>query len=145
MPAARTSPPRPEEVLVAGVSLAHRDPLVARVLPFTLWLRRDELDWDRLEGAATRRDERQALGLFLELAGRLGGAAWLVETSRRFEDKRRTRLRPFFRELRGRQLRLLSRPASRYDARRWSYLFRLGLDELRPPFARVLGDRGRRS
>jgi hypothetical protein len=36
----------------------------------------------RLLREATRRDERQALGYFLELAGRLGGEARLVKAAR---------------------------------------------------------------
>ncbi len=55
-----------EEVLASGLSLAHRDSTVARVLPLVLWRQRDELDLERLRREATRRNEGPALGYFLE-------------------------------------------------------------------------------
>jgi hypothetical protein len=92
----RTPPPSLEEVLAEAVVLSHRDSTVARVLPIVLWKQRHEVDFDRLVVEATRRDERHALGCFLELTGRLGGDTRLVETARRLNDGRRRRARLFF-------------------------------------------------
>jgi len=74
--------PSVEQVVAEALSLSHRDATVARVLPLVLWRERDQLDFDRLLQEATRRDERQALGYFLELAGRLSGESRLVERAR---------------------------------------------------------------
>ena len=49
----------------------------------SLWRHRDRLDHGRLVRAATRRNERQALGFFLELTGRLGGDRRLASLSER--------------------------------------------------------------
>src|SRR5919106_6951484 len=62
----------PEEVLADGLVLAHHSPTVARVLPVAFWRQRNRLDYERLERAATLRDERNTLGFYLELTGRLG-------------------------------------------------------------------------
>jgi hypothetical protein len=51
---------------------------------------RNAPDLYRLVSGATRHDERQVLGCFLELAGRLGGDASLLEAALRLMDKRRS-------------------------------------------------------
>jgi hypothetical protein len=66
-------PPGLEEVVAQGLALSHDDATVARVLPVVLWTQRDRLDASRLVREATRVDERQTLGFFLELTGRLPG------------------------------------------------------------------------
>lgn len=88
--------PSVEEAVGDALSLAHRDATVARVLPLVLWRQRDELDFDRLIREATRRDERQALGYFLELAGQIGGEPRLVVKARASRDRRRKKVRMFF-------------------------------------------------
>ena len=64
-----------------------------------IWRQRDKLDYERLERAATLRDERQALGFYLELTGQLGGDRRLVRRASGLRDRRRTALRPFFNAL----------------------------------------------
>ena len=74
--------PPAEEVLADALVLAHRSPTVARVLPVAFWRQRNSLDFGRLQQGATRRDERQTLGFYLELTGRLGGDRRLERRAR---------------------------------------------------------------
>jgi hypothetical protein len=127
-------PPTLEELLAEGVSLSHRDSTVARVLPTVLWHRRKDVDVDRLVLEATRRDERHALGYFLELAGLLGGDESLVEVSRGLRDRRRTKERMFFDGPHGRYSRALARRNTPKEARRWGYLTNMGLESFRAVF-----------
>ena len=83
---------------------------------------------------ATRRDERQALGYFLKLAGLLGGDATLVEASRGLRDKRRTKARMFFDGPHGRHARALALRNTPKEARQWGYLMNMGLDSFRTVF-----------
>src|SRR5574341_16182 len=70
---ARGPLPPLEEALAEGVALSHRDAAVARVLPLVLWRHKDGLDHEELARQAALRNERHALGFFLELTGSLGG------------------------------------------------------------------------
>src|SRR5439155_24605760 len=89
-PAPRNRRLPPEEVLADGLVLAHHSPTVARVLPVAFRRQRDKLDYERLQRAATQRDERPALGFYLELTGQLGGDRRLVRRARGLRDRRRT-------------------------------------------------------
>lgn len=95
-PPSKAAMPPLEEVLAEALTLSHRDATVARVLPLVLWRQRDQLSLDELVRHATHRDERQALGYFLELAGRLGDDAKLLKAAVGLSDKRRTKPRMFF-------------------------------------------------
>jgi hypothetical protein len=128
--------PRPplEEVLAEALALSHRDATVARVFPVVLWQRRHDVNLDRLVLEATRRDERQALGYFLELAGRLGGHARFGEAARRLSDGRRRKARMFFAGPHGRYELAATRRNSPPEALRWGYLMNLGMDSFRSTF-----------
>jgi len=125
-----------EEVLAEGLVLSHEDATVARVLPLVLWRHRDRLDHGRLVRAATRRNEREALGFFLALAGRLGGDSRLVSLSERLRDRRRTRARPFFSRAHGRMALALARKRTPALARRWGYLMNMDLDSFASVFVK---------
>lgn len=125
-----------EEALAAGLSLAHRDATVARVLPLVLWRQRDRLDLDKLARAATRRNERPALGCFLELAGRLGGDARLVTAANRLRDRRRHRAQLFFTRAQGPMAAAAARRNTPAVARKWGYLMNMGLDSFASAFAK---------
>lgn len=88
--------PVEEETIAEGLTLSHRSPSVARALVVALWRQRDELDLRHLRRAAAQWDERQALGFFLQLAGRLGGDRRLALLGSTLRDHRRTVKRPFF-------------------------------------------------
>jgi DNA-binding transcriptional ArsR family regulator len=124
----------PEEVLADGLALSHHSPTVARVLPVAFWRQRDRLDYERLERAATLRDERQALGFYLELTGQLGGDRRLVRRASRLRDRRRTALRPFFSGGRGSFARAAAQERSPGLARRWGFLMNMELESFATTF-----------
>ena len=123
-----------EEVLADGLVLAHHSPTVARVLPVAFWRQRDKLDYERLKRVATQRDERQALGFYLELTGRLGGDWGLARRASGLRDRRRTALRPFFSGGRRSFARAAAQEKSPALARRRAFLMNMGLDSFRTVF-----------
>lgn len=125
-----------EDVVAEGLALAHRDATVARVLPLVLWQQRARLDLPQLVVSATRLDERQALGFFLELTGRLGGDPRLAAAARRLRDKRRSRVRPFFAKPQGRFALAATRRNTPRLAREWGYLMNVGLDSFASAFSK---------
>jgi hypothetical protein len=128
--------PAAEQVLAAGLTLAHDDATVARVLPLVLWLNRDRVDYDELVRQATHRNERQSLGYFLELAGRLGKDPRLVAAAKPLRDRRRTRLQMFFSKARGEMALASAQSNTPAMARRWGYLMNMGLDSFASTFAK---------
>jgi hypothetical protein len=135
------SAPPVENVVAQALSLSHRDPTVARVLPLVLWRQRNHLNLDRLRREATRRNEGQALGCFLELAGRLGNEPGLVEASGRLRDKRRRKARMFFSGHHGPRALVATRRNTPREARRWGYLMNIGLDSFRSTFEKFARSR----
>lgn len=126
--------PSLEEVLVEGLALSHEDANVARVLPLVLWRHRDRLDHDRLARAATLRNERQALGFFLDLTGFLAEDPWLASLSEPLRDRRRTRPRPFFTRAQGRMALALARKRTPALARKWGYLMNMDVESFASAF-----------
>ena len=141
-PAHRRRSRSTEEVLADGLVLAHRSPTVARVLPVAVWRQRDQVDHRRLERAATRRDERQALGFFLELTGRLGGDRRLVRRARGLRDGRRTALKPFFSAGRGSFALAAAREKSWALARRWGFLMNMDYEGFAAAFRKHIAAAG---
>jgi hypothetical protein len=125
-----------EELLAAALGVAHRDATVARVLPLLFWQRREKLDLDKLARAATRRNERHALGYFLELAGRLGEDKHLVDTANRLRDRRRSQVRLFFDRPHGPMAMAAARRNTPALARKWGYLMNMGVDSFASLFAK---------
>lgn len=123
-----------EQVLADGLVLAHHSPTVARVLPVAFWRQREKLDYERLERAAALRDERQALGFYLELTGQLGGDQRLVRRARSLRDRRRTALRPFFSGGRGSFALAAAQEKSPALARRWGFLMNMELESFATTF-----------
>lgn len=133
-PKSSTALPPLEVALAEAVKLSHRDSTVARVLPFLLWRHRKDLDLNRLADEAARSNDRQALGLFLDLAGLLGGDAALVRSARSLKDKRRRRERSFFDGPHGQYATLLARRNTPAKARWWGYLMNMDLDAFKSVF-----------
>jgi hypothetical protein len=133
-PAPRSRHLSAEEVLAQGLVLAHHRPTVARVLPVAFWRQREKLDYESLEQAATQRDERQALGFYLELTGQLGGDRRLVRRASGLRDGRRTALRPFFSAGRGPLALAAAREKSPALARRWGFLMNMELESFATAF-----------
>lgn len=138
------SRPPLEEALADGLALAHRDAAVARVLPVVLWTHRDKLDHGRLVRAATRRNERQALGFFLELTGLLGKDPRWASLAESLRDRRLRRARPFFVGTEGRLAVALARRKTQPLARRWGFLMNMELDRFASVFANHREGLGRR-
>lgn len=131
----RSAPPLDlETVLGEALSLSHRDATVARVLPLLLWRQRDRLSLDRLVAEASRRDERAALGYFLELAGLLGSVPAFGQAARRLRDRRRTKVRPFFARPLGKYAAAAARRNTPKEALRWGYVTNMGLDSFKAMF-----------
>jgi hypothetical protein len=119
--------PALELVVAEALALSHQDAAVARVLPLVLWRNRAKLDHEELVHQASLRNESQALGFFLELAGTLGSDPRLKAQARLLRDRRRTRVRPFFTRARGRRELALARTRTPALARRWGYLLNMDL------------------
>ena len=122
--------PSPEDVLIDTLVLSHEDEDVALAMPAAFWRQRDELDYGRLMRAATRRNERHALGFFLQLASQLGGDRRLGRRAIFLRDRRRTAMRPYFTsgtEGSGNPLPL---------ARRWGFLLHVELARFAAAFER---------
>jgi hypothetical protein len=130
----KTPAPELEEVLAEALVLSHRDATVARVLPLVLWRQRGRLDLERLVREASNRDERSALGYFLELAGTLGDDDTLVQAARRLHDRRRTKVRPFFAGPFGPHTAAAARRNTPKAALRWGYVMNMGLDSFSSMF-----------
>lgn len=129
-----TPTPPFERVFAAALALSHRDATVARVLPVVAWRHRQHLDMGRLKQEATRCDEKQALGYFLELAGRLGGDSRLLGAARSLTDKRRTRSRMFFAGQHGPRELAQTRLNTPKEAKKWGYLMNMSVDSFRSTF-----------
>lgn len=125
------APTSPETLLVDSLVESHRDESVALSLPAILWRQREHSGYGRLVREATRRNERQSLGLFLQLAGHLSGDRRLKLRGSFLRDRRRTAVRPYFApgaETSG------ARPLPL--AQRWGYLLCLGLEQFAAAFRR---------
>jgi hypothetical protein len=119
-----------EDALADSLVLSHEDEEVALTLPALLWRQREQLDYKRLTREATRRNERQTLGFFLQVASRLGGERRLMLRASALRDRRRTLMRPFFtsgNEEAGDPLPL---------ARRWGYVLNIELARFAAAFKR---------
>jgi hypothetical protein len=131
----RNPPPADLEATLAdGLVLAHRDATLARTMPLVLWRQRDRFDLDRLVAQASRRGERSALGLFLELAGRLGHERTLAKAARRLQAGRRRPARHFFEGAYGPYAMAAARRNTPRVARRWGYLMNMPVDSFRTLF-----------
>ena len=125
-----------EQGLAEALSLAHRDSTVARVLPLVLWRQRERLDFDRLQREAARRNEDQALGLFLELAGKISNERQLVRAAAPLRDRRRRKVRMFFSGAHGPHALAATRRNTPPEARRWGFLMNMRVDSFRSTFAK---------
>jgi hypothetical protein len=134
--APRRPAPSPERALAAGARLSHRDPSVARILPALVWKLRDRLDPDRLVIEARRQAEKQALGLFVDLAAELGGDPSLLRLAERLRDRRIRSTKDFFHRSRSPYARRLAELNTPDAARRWHYRLNMGMDSFEASFRR---------
>jgi DNA-binding transcriptional ArsR family regulator len=131
--------PSVETAVAEGLVLSHQNSTVARVLPLVLWRQREKLDLQQLVREATRRDERETLGFYLDLTSRLGRYPRFAEASRALRDRRRTRVRLFFAKPHGPYDLALARKNTPAVARRWGYLMNMGVDSFAAAFTKHSG------
>ena len=131
-PAERQPKVSAEDALADSLVLSHTNETIAFAIPAALWRQRDRLDYERLVQAAARRDERQTLGFYLQLTGRLGGDLRLVRRAGPLRDRRRTVARPFFSGSRDSSTGGWALPL----ARRWGFLLDVELARFAAVFAR---------
>ena len=132
--------PGPEDALVDRFVLSHEDEAIALGLPAALWRQRDELDYGRLRRAATRRNERHALGFYLQLTGQLSGDPSFGRRALFLRDRRRTVSRSFF-STPGAGDATGDKPLPR--ARRWGFLLNVELARFAAAFKRETRRPGR--
>jgi DNA-binding transcriptional ArsR family regulator len=135
-PTPARSMPSLEDVVVAGLQLAHQDAGVARVFPVLLWRNRGRLDIAKLRRLATRRNERHALGYFLELTRRLGRDRRLGLAAAGLRDRRRKSLRLFFSNVKGRAARADAAANTPPLAKKWGFLMNMDAEAFASEFAR---------
>jgi hypothetical protein len=125
-----------EQALAASLVLAHRDPTLVRVLPLVLVRHWERLSWQELRDRAEALEEGAALGLLVELGGRLARCGPMLARAEELHNGMGAPAagpRPFF------------PPRSRYEAelaeirtppvvRRWGYTMNMAEDA----FASVL-------
>ena len=115
-----------EETFAHALRLAHRDATVAEVLPLVLWNQRDHLNLAELVRLATKLDEAQSLGLFLELTGTLGRDRALARAAQTLRDGRYRRMRYFFTaDGRTELSRAVARMHTPKAARRWHFFMNM--------------------
>jgi hypothetical protein len=120
-----------EELLAQACEQAHRDPAVAKVLPYVLLRNKNELSFERLERALTERKQKHTGGFLLALAAALSGDKTLRAWAGRLRDKRRTRPVDFFPEASSKRLQALAERNSPPLARAWSFRLNMSMDDFR--------------
>jgi hypothetical protein len=129
----------PEEVVVRGVQLAHRDADVARTLPVCLYRQRETLDGEHLRAYARRLGEKRALGFFLDLTAELSGDRRFAAWARPLRDRRCTAPRAFFDAAsRSSRERRLAETRTPRVARRWGWRMNMDVDACRSVFDRFV-------
>lgn len=134
VPTTDTPSSKSEEILVAGVKLARRDPVVARALPLCLWHQRDSLDPARLVSTAREHGEKHALGFFLELTSELSGDRRFARWSRVLKDRRVRTKSDFFHLPTTKASAELGRRNKFPAAHRWGFTMTADLDSFRSLF-----------
>ena len=118
-------------VLAKGMSLARRDPVVARALPLCVWRSREFLTARDLVEVLPAPADRHVAGFFLELTSELGNDRRLLGVAESLRDRRMTAVQPFF------QVPTTSRhPATRSFplAEKWGFSMNVDLAAFRSLF-----------
>lgn len=123
-----------EEALVQGVSLAHRDPALARSLPVAFFRQRDRVDPQKLLDLARDGLEKSAVGFFLDLTAQLSGDRRFSAWARPLRDRRVRTKHPFF-YTRAAAVQAATQPdRSPPVARRWGFRLDMTFDDFRSLF-----------
>jgi hypothetical protein len=143
--ATRVPAPPLEEIVTAGLRLAHVDATVARTLPIVLSRNRARLRLDVLIRAARDAGEGAALGFFLDLTSELTDDPHLAKSARALEDTRPLHPTYFFTvgsdTLVGGELAASRTPPA---GRRWNYLLNMPFDSFETLFRKHSASHGQR-
>jgi hypothetical protein len=120
-----------EELLARACELSHRDPSVAKLLPYLFLRKKNELSFARLERALTEHKQKHTGGFLLALAASLSGDKTMRTWSKRLKDKRRTKPVDFFPEASSKRLRALAERNTPALARAWSFRLNMSMDDFR--------------
>ncbi len=124
---------RPVEVLMKGVRLARRDPVVAKSLPVCFWRQRGAVDEQSLLELVARPEEKHALAFFLAVTAYLAKDRSFAAVAEKLRDHRVRSTRPFFLQ------------TSRHDsgvrfplAARWGFTMNVSLESFRSHFEKFV-------
>ncbi len=122
-----------EELLAKACELAHRDPSVAKVLPYLFLRRKGDVSFNRFQQALTENREKHTAGFMLAVAVALSGDKTLRTWSEQLRDKRRTKPVDFFEgpTPSSKRLRELAERNTPELARAWNYRLNMTLDDFR--------------
>lgn len=127
----------PEEALAHGLALAHRDPILARVLPILIYRLANRLDWHLVRYWVERLGEERSLSFWLDLTAEVGACPelrdliWLTpEAGREVTDFFETTPKGVF----ACQLAEQNTPPI---ARRWCYRMNMGMDAFETAFLKL--------
>ena len=126
----------PEEVLVRGLSLARRNPAVARVFPVII-VRNIKYfdDFGTIENFVRSAGEADTLGFFLELTGELTGNSHFSDLANRLAGHRHGETRDFFVHTgKGRYARKLDELNTPDVAKRWNFRMNMNTESFRTLF-----------
>ena len=120
----------PEEVLVASLFLARRNPVVARAFPIVIARNRACFDnFEFIRNLAQQAGELGTLGFFLELTAELTGSDYFASLAEQLSEHRGDTVRNFFVPVRkskyARQLDELNTPDV---ARKWNFRMNMNKD-----------------
>lgn len=128
-----------EETVVRGVSLAHRDPDVARTLPVCLYRQRHALSAKQLRHHALRLGEKRSLGFFLELTAALSGDKDLAKWTTLLRDRRYKAPHDFFYTAsRSRLQQQSADDRTPIAARHWGFRMNMDMDAFRSTFEKFV-------
>jgi hypothetical protein len=122
-----------EETLAYALTLARRQPEVARVWPVVYARHRNELDHSTLARLAGRVGQKRALGFLLDLTRALLGPE-APSAGRRVQDARFRKTQDFFTTGSSERARKLAELRTPEVARRWHFRLNMPLESFKATF-----------
>jgi hypothetical protein len=128
----------PQEVLVRSLSLARRNPAVARVFPVVIARNRSCFDnFESVRKLAQSAGEADTLGFFLELTAELSGSDYFARLAGQLSEYRGRKVRSFFvpagKSKYARHLDELNTPDA---ARRWNFRMNMNKESFASLFSK---------
>ncbi len=124
-----------EETIAAALSLSHRNPTLARVLPLVFFKHKEELNFWRLRRLSENFHEEITLGFFLDLTAELSGNRRLSHLSKPLKKMRPQKMIPFFiNENQGKYATLLATSKTPLVAKNWGFQMNMDLSTFQSHF-----------